>query len=181
MLPVSGKPTRNFQAGQVLAEKMIEYNRCPEGVDEFIEWCAKSGLKRGALEGINSLNYWPHILRKYSIPLNNSSMINLLYMCIMGPNRMKKNVYKVMTSTRELANYCQESVKSCQSKKISDSLNNFHLKSSIDFVTKSLTDDDRSLFELSDIDFGNQIESVDMPIYNKVIDYIETYLIESDL
>ena len=99
----------------------------------------------------------------------------------MGPERMKKNVYKVMTSTRELANYCQESVRSFQSKKISDSLNNFHLKSSIDFVTKSLTDDDRSFFELSDTDFGNQIESVDMPIYNKVIDYIETYLIESDL
>ena len=99
----------------------------------------------------------------------------------MGPNRMKKNVYNVMTSTRELANYCQESVRSCQSKKISDSLNNFHLKSSIDFVTKSLTDDDRSFFELSDIDFGNQIESVDMPIYNKVIDYIETYLIAPDL
>ena len=180
MLPVSGDPTRNFQAGQVLAEKMIEYGRCPDGVDEFIEWCAKSGLKRGALEGINSLNYWPHILKKYSIPLNNSSMINLLYMCIIGPNRMKEYVYKVMTSTRELANYCQESVRSCQSKKISDSLNNFHLKSSIDFVTKSLTDDDRSCFELSDIDSGNQIESVDMPIYNKVIDYIETYLIESD-
>ena len=99
----------------------------------------------------------------------------------MGPNRMKKNVYKVMTCTRELANYCQESVRSCQSKKISESLNNFHLNSSIDFVTKSLTDDDRSCFELSDIDSGNQIESVDMPIYNKVIDYIETYLIESDL
>ena len=98
----------------------------------------------------------------------------------MGPNRMKKNVYNVMTCTRELANYCQESVRSCQSKKISDSLNNFHLKSSIDFITKSLTDHDRSFFEFAKIDFANQIESVDMPIYNKVIDYIENYLIESD-
>ena len=93
MLPVSGNPTRNFQAGQVLAEKMIEYKRCPKGVDEFIEWCERSGLKRGALEGINSLNYWPNILRKYSIPLNNSSMINLLYMCVLGPDEIKKCIY----------------------------------------------------------------------------------------
>ena len=68
MLPVSGRPTRNFQAGEVLAEKMIEYKRCPEGVDEFIKWCEKAGLKRGALEGINSLNYWPYILRNIRYP-----------------------------------------------------------------------------------------------------------------
>ena len=134
---------------------MIEYKRCPKGVDEFIEWCEKSGLKRGALEGINSLNYWPHILRKYSIPLNNSSMINLLYMCIMGPAEIKKDIYNVMTSSRELTNYCQESVKSFQSKKISDSLNNFHLKTSIDFITKSLTDKDQLFFDLNEIDFDN--------------------------
>ena len=47
MLPLSGKPTRNFQAGQVLAEKMIEYKRCPKGVDEFIEWCENLVLSVG--------------------------------------------------------------------------------------------------------------------------------------
>ncbi len=179
MLPVSGKPTRNFQAGQVLAEMMIEYKRCPKGVDEFIEWCEKAGLKRGALEGINSLNYWPYILKKYSIPLNNSSMINLLYMCIMGPNVIKKDIYNVMTSSRELANYCQESVNSFQSKKISNSLNNFHLKNSIDFITKSLMDEDRLFFELNEIDYDNSLESEDKPIYNQVIDFIETSILES--
>ncbi len=181
MLPVSGKPTRNFQAGEVLAEMMIEYKRCPKGVDEFIEWCERSGLKRGALEGINSLKYWPDILNKYSIPLNNSSMINLLYMCIMGPEEMKKYIYNVMTSSRELANYCQESVKSFQSKKISEALNNFHLQTSIDFVTNSLTEEGQSFFELNDIDFDNLIGSEDKPIYNKVIDYMQTYLVESNL
>ncbi len=181
MLPVSGKPTRNFQAGEVLAEMMIEYKRCPKGVDEFIEWCERSGLKRGALEGINSLNYWPDILRKYSIPLNNSSMINLLYVCIMGPDEIKEYVYNVMTSSRELANYCQESVKSLQTKKISEALNNFHLKTSIDFVTDSLTNYDKSFFELNEIDFYNTLGPEDKPIYNKVIDYIETYLTEANL
>ena len=181
MLPVSGKPTRNFQAGEVLAEKMIEFKRCPKGVDEFIEWCEKSGIKRGALEGVNSLNYWPYILRKYSIPLNNSSMINLLYMCIMGPSMIKQDVYNVMTTSRELANYCQESVKSLQSNKISDSLNNFHLKPAIDFITKSLTYEDRLFFELNDIDFDNRLESDDKPIYNKVIHFIENFLIQSNI
>ena len=180
MLPVSGKPTRNFQAGEVLAERMIECRRCPKDVDEFIEWCEKSGLKRGALEGINSLNYWPYILKKYSIPLNNSSMINLLYMCIMGPSFIKKDIYNVMTNSRELANYCQESVKSFRSKKISDSLNNFHLKTSVDFITKSLTSKDRLYFELNEIGFDNPIELEDIPIYNKVIDYIKNYFIESN-
>ena len=181
MLPVSGKPTRNFQAGEVLAEKMIEYKRCPKGVDEFIEWCEISGLKRGALEGINSLKYWPDILKKYSIPLNSSSMINLLYMSIMGPIEIKKYIYDVMSSSRELANYCQESVRLSHNKKISDALNTFHLKTSIDFITKSLTHEDQLFFELNDIDFDNPRGSEDKPMYIKVIDYMETYLIESKL
>ena len=181
MLPVSGSPTRNFQAGKVLADKMIEYKRCPHGVEEFVQWCEKYGLKRGALEGINSLNYWPNILKKYSIPLNNSSMINLLYMCVIGPVEIKKYIYDVMSSSRELANYCQESVKSLHSKKISNALNNFHLRTSIEFVTNSLTDKDQSFFHLNEIDFSNLLKPEDKPIYNKVIDYIETYLKEFNL
>ena len=99
----------------------------------------------------------------------------------MGPVEIKKYIYHVMTSSRELTNYCQESVKSIQSKKISDALNNFHLKDSIDFVTKSLTDEDHLFFELNEIDFDNQLGPDDMPIYIKVIDYMQTYLIESSL
>ena len=177
MLPVSGSPTRNFQAGVVLAEKMIEYKRCPYGVEEFIEVCEKSGLKRCALEGINSLKYWPNIIKKYLIPLNDSSMINLLYMCIMGPSFIKGDIYNVMTNSRELTNYCQESIKSVKSKKISDSLNNFHLKKASDFITKSLTENDRLFFELNEIEFDNPIEPKNNLIYNNVIDYIGKNLI----
>ena len=99
----------------------------------------------------------------------------------MGPNEIKKYIYNVMTSSRELANYCQESVKSFQSKKISDALNNFHLKTSIDFLTKSLIDEDKSLFEMTEIGFDNPLSAEDKQIYNKVIDYMEAYLIESNL
>ena len=94
----------------------------------------------------------------------------------MGPKGIKDDVYKVMTNSRELTNYCQESVNSVQSNKMSDSLNNFHLKDAVDFITKSLTKDDRSYFESTEINFDNQLESENKPIYNRVIDYIEKYL-----
>ena len=101
-------------------------------------------------------------------------------MCIIGPDKIKKDIYHVMTRSRELANYCQESVKSFQSKKISNCLNNFHLKTSIDFITNSLIDEDRLLLNSNEIHFDNPLESEDKQIYNKVIDYIETYLLDSN-
>ena len=99
----------------------------------------------------------------------------------MGPVEIKKYIYNVMTNSRELTNYCQESIKSFHSRKISDALNNFHLKTSIDFVKKSLTNEDKLLFELNEIDFDNSLGTEDKPIYNKVIDYIEAYLIENNI
>tara|TARA_Y100001968_G_scaffold314782_1_gene340578 strand:+ start:49 stop:354 length:306 start_codon:yes stop_codon:yes gene_type:complete len=99
----------------------------------------------------------------------------------MGPNDIKKDIYNVMTNSRELTNYCQESVKSVQSKKISDSLNNFHLKKAIDFIANSLTDEDRLFFESNEIEFDNRMELDNKPIFNRVIDYIENYLIDLNL
>ena len=99
----------------------------------------------------------------------------------MGPVEIKKYIYNVMTSSRELANFCTESVKSFQSKRISDALNNFHLKTSIDFITKSVTDEDQLFFESNEIDSDNIQRKEDKPIYNKVIDYMETYLIDYNL
>ena len=98
----------------------------------------------------------------------------------MGPKDIKEDVYNVMTISRELTNYCQESVNSFQSKKISTSLNNFHLKASIDFLTKSITDDEGLFFELNKFDFDTPQDSENIPIYNKVIDYIENYLLDSN-
>ena len=97
----------------------------------------------------------------------------------MGPDDIKDDIYSVMTNSRELTNYCQESVNSVNSRKISNSLNNFHLKEAIDFMKKSLSDKDRLFFELNDIDFDNSSELENKPIYNKVIDYIENYLLDS--
>ena len=96
----------------------------------------------------------------------------------MGPETTKKDIYKVMTNSRELANYCQESVKSIQSKKISESLNNFHLDIAKEFLTKTLINNDHSFFDLNEIDFNNPLELTNQTIYNKVINYIENYFID---
>ena len=97
----------------------------------------------------------------------------------MGPNDIKKDIYNVMTKSRELTNYCQESVTSFKSKKISDSLNNFHLKSSIDFITNIVNEGDPLFFELNKTNSDNYPESTNKPIYSKVIDYIENYFKDS--
>tara|TARA_Y100001968_G_scaffold130726_1_gene119307 strand:+ start:2602 stop:4113 length:1512 start_codon:yes stop_codon:yes gene_type:complete len=124
MLPVSGKPTRNFQAGQVLAENMFKLKRCPGGINEFVNWCEMAGLKKGGLEGIKSLKYWPQIKNHYSIEFNDSSMINLLYMCVFGSNVDKEIIYLVMTNSRHLSNFCQFSVKPLTSRKLEKALAN---------------------------------------------------------
>ena len=53
----------------------------------------------------------------------------------------------------------------------------FHLKKAIDFITKSLTENDRLFFELNEIEFDNPIEPKNNLIYNIVIDYIGKNLI----
>tara|TARA_B100000579_G_scaffold359598_1_gene316427 strand:- start:472 stop:771 length:300 start_codon:yes stop_codon:yes gene_type:complete len=97
----------------------------------------------------------------------------------MGPNDKKDDIYEVMTNSRQLTNFCQESVISRQSKKISTALNNIHLESAIKFLTKSLIDEDQFLSELDEFDFDNQIDSEKQPVYTKVIAYIDNYLIDS--
>ena len=96
-------------------------------------------------------------------------------MCIHGPEEIKKDIYNVMTSSRELANYCQESVKSLNSNNIADSLSNFHLKNSIEFLVKSFNDKDRFRLDSKYIRFDNLREPQNKAIHNKVIDYINTY------
>ena len=94
----------------------------------------------------------------------------------MGENDIKEDIYNVMTSSRNLTNYCQESVKSFKNKSISKSLDNFHLNKAIDFITKSLINEDQLFSELNQIDFHNSVERDNKPVYNKVIDYIEKNL-----
>ncbi|WP_269623101.1 hypothetical protein [Prochlorococcus marinus] len=138
MLPISGSPTRNFQVGQILADRMMSLKRCPNDLDELINWCESKGLQKGALEGINSLRFWPDILRAYSIPNHDSSMINLLYMCIFSSLECKRHVFNVMTNSRELTNFCQESVRPKNSSRMNELLNNLDKNDILSFLCESI-------------------------------------------
>ena len=138
MLPLTGKPTRNFQAGQVLADNMRTLKRCPNSLDEFIDWCENSDLSFGALEGIKSLKYWPQIRRSFLIEYHDSSMINLLYMSIFSTEDIKKIIYLVMTESRELSSYCQESVRPSDSRRISNAMSSLENQGSIDLIVRSI-------------------------------------------
>ena len=138
MLPVSGCPTRNFQVGQILAKQMLSFNRCPLCLDELIDWCKLEGLSQGALEGINSLRCWPDILRKYSLSYQDSSMINLLYLSIFSTQEVKNKVYNIMTDSRELTKFCQESVRPESSSRMDLLLNNTQREEVIDFISEAI-------------------------------------------
>ena len=138
MLPVSGKPTRNFQAGQALASGMLENGRCPHNVEEFEWWCEGAGLNKGSLEGLKALRYWPQIEEKYSIQVHDASLVNLLYKGIYGNEIEKSFAFKVMTESRELSNYCQESVRHTHSRKYADALNNVEHFDALELVSNAV-------------------------------------------
>tara|TARA_Y100001968_G_scaffold77493_1_gene68764 strand:- start:697 stop:996 length:300 start_codon:yes stop_codon:yes gene_type:complete len=94
----------------------------------------------------------------------------------MGPIEIKQNIYEVMTNSRELTNYCQESAGLERSKKISDSLDNVHFDSAIDFITGCLKDQNQLFYQSNDVNFETPLESGEKLIYMKVIDYIKSNL-----
>ena len=121
-LPIEGKPTRNFQAGQVLSDMFFKFKRCPKDMPEFLYFCKENNLSEGGLEGLKSLNLWPNIYSKYSLNNNHSSMINLIYLCFYGSDIEKKDIFQVLTNSKELIDYSQESVKTNQGLEIRNNL-----------------------------------------------------------
>ena len=121
-LPIEGKPTRNFQAGQVLSDMFFKFKRCPKNVSEYLEYCKKNNLSEGGLEGLKSLKLWPNIYNKYFIKNNHSSMINLIYLCFYGSDNEKKDIFQILTNSKPLIDYSQESVKSFQGLEIRNNL-----------------------------------------------------------
>ena len=176
MLPVSGKPTRNFQAGQVLANKMRLEQRCPFKMEEFEEWCESEGLQKSALEGLKSLKYWPQILRNYSIPLHDASMVNLLYMSIYGNPATKELAFSVMTESRELTQYCQESVRPTHSRRYADALQHLNNPEAMDLLVNAVIADNASCANRDD-SFVQDSQSLDtMPAHLKAMNVIEKSL-----
>ena len=135
-LPTEGKPTRNFQAGQVLSDMLLQLNRCPKDVSEFVNWCNKYSLSQGGLEGLKSLKFWPNIYKEFKIKNNNCSMINLIYLCFNANSEEKKEIYKVLISSEEITNFCQDSIKSDLSLELNQKLRGGYIFNDIENLYK---------------------------------------------
>ena len=175
MQPSSGKPTRNFQAGQVMASLMRREERCPLSMEELEQSCADAGLPKGGLEGLKALRYWPQIARKYAIPLHDASMVNLLYMALYGRPSVKETAYRVMTDSRELSSYCQESVRPSHSRRYADALQNLDVPEALDLVVNAVIADNarramRGEMSLDDNASGSG------PAYLQLMESIESQL-----
>lgn len=177
MLPVSGKPTRNFQAGEVLAHGMREHNRCPYDIDEFEQWCQDAGLNTGALEGLKALKYWPQIEKKYDIQHHDASMVNLLYKGLYGMKEEQDFAFQVMTESRELSNYCQESVRHTHSRKYAEALDNLIQPEALELISNAVIADNAKRAISSDTSSEEKIEerefTSETPAYIKVMECIE--------
>jgi hypothetical protein len=173
MLPVVGKPTRNFQAGRILAEAMRRLGRCPVDVEEFELWCEQGGLHKGGLEGLKALRYWPQILRNYGIQVHDASMVNLLYMAIFGKRDTKAIAFRVMTESRELSNYCQESVRPTHSRRYSEALQNLDRPEALELLANAVIADNarRAIPDDSNSDEAGGGEET--PAYLRAMNVIE--------
>ncbi|MCP9927970.1 hypothetical protein [Cyanobium sp. CH-040] len=173
MLPVVGKPTRNFQAGRVLAEGMRRLGRCPQDVEEFERWCELGGLHKGGLEGLKALRYWPQILRNYGIQVHDASMVNLLYMAIFGKRDTKAIAFRVMTESRELSNYCQESVRPSHSRRYSEALQNLDRPGALELLANAVVADNARRAIPDDSGSDESESSEEIPAYLKAMNVIE--------
>ena len=173
MLPVSGKPTRNFQAGQALAHGMHEHGRCPVSIEEFEQWCENAGLNKGALEGLKALKYWPQIEEKYSIQNHDASMVNLLYKGLYGSEEEKDFAFEVMTESRQLSNYCQESVRHTHSRKYAEALNNIEQEDALELISNAVIANNAKKAIRDDNSIEEREIQPDDPAYLRVMDYIE--------
>ncbi len=173
MLPVSGSPTRNFQAGQVLADMMQSLGRCPHSIEEFETWCEQAGLQKGGLEGLKALRYWPQIVRKYQIPVHDASMVNLLYMSLYGNPPTKAVAFLVMTQSRELSNYCQESVRPTHSRKYAEAVHNLDKPEALELLANAVIADNARQAINDDSGFDEGSDDHNVPAYLQAMNVIE--------
>ena len=170
MQPQIGNPTRNFQVGSVFSEKILFYKRCPDSLEELIQWCEESGLKRGGLEGLNSLKYWPEIMKMYSIPLQDSSMINLIYVSIFGSPQAKTIAYKILTNSRELTSYCITSVKHPNGATFGKLLSRVSDKKFLEYLAKFIKTKNNKFLLTQEIDtYKENIDSTSSSVILKII------------
>ena len=100
-------------------------------------------------------------------------MINLIYLCFNATSEEKKEIYKVLISSEEIPNFCQESVKSELSLELNEKLKGDYLFNDIEKLYKKLfihKDDN----DLKNNESNNHISKKN-PSYINVLKIINKY------
>ena len=100
-------------------------------------------------------------------------MINLIYLCFNANSEEKKEIHKVLISSEEITNFCQESVKSELSFELNEKLKGDYLFDDIEnFYKKLIMDKEQNALKKDK--YSNQIYK-NNPSYINVLKIINKY------
>jgi len=100
-------------------------------------------------------------------------MINLIYLCFNANSEEKKEIYKVLISSEEITNFCQEAVKSESSLELNEKLKGDYLFNDVENLYKKLfIDKERN--DLKKNKYSNQISKKNSSYIN-VLKIINNY------
>ena len=80
-----------------------------------------------------------------------------------------------MTESRELSNYCQESVRPIHSRRYAEALQNLEVPEALDLVVNAVIADNARSAMRRDVDL-DETDSTGIPAYLKLMDVIESQL-----
>ena len=99
-------------------------------------------------------------------------MVNLLYKGLYGSEVEKEFAFAVMTESRELSNYCQESVRHTHSRRYAEALSNIERLDALELISNAVIAENASKALYEDSVEEREIQPDD-PAYLQVMDCIE--------
>lgn len=100
-------------------------------------------------------------------------MVNLLYKGLYGSEVEKDFAFEVMTESRQLSNYCQESVRHTHSRKYAEALNNIEQPDALELISNAVIANNAKKAIRDEIGIEEREIQPDDPAYLQVMDYIE--------
>jgi hypothetical protein len=101
--------------------------------------------------------------------------VNLLYMAIYGRGGVKDTAYRVMTESRELSSYCQESVRPSHSRRYAEALQNLDVPKALELVVNAVIADNANQAMGRKMALDENGET-GVPAYLELMDVIESQL-----
>ena len=103
-------------------------------------------------------------------------MVNLLYMAIYGNTATKQIAFTVLTDSRELSAYCQESVRPTHSRHFAEALQNLQQPEAMDLIVQAVIADNARKAIGDDLALEDGTGSGQLPAYLQAMNVIETAL-----